>query len=275
MVTYRRFAREPLGEDLETAALPANENLFYFPAMGTPVIVEAIRTPLGRRRGWLAGVHPAVLLGHALTEVLARSGLDPAEVDQVIGGCVTQAGEQSTATCAVAWLNAGLPERVGATTIDAQCGSAQQAVHMLAAQVAAGSIDVGIACGVEAMCRVPLAATSRPGSARRAPDWRSTCPPSTRAPTGSPRRGLGRADLDAFGLTSRRARTAWDEGRLEEITPVIAPCSTTRRRHFRPGRQGLRETSMEALAGLQPIREDGLHTAGTSSQISDGAVPRW
>jgi acetyl-CoA C-acetyltransferase len=93
--------------------------------MGHPVIIEAVRTPLGRRRGWLAGVHPAVLLGHAMTQVLQRAGLDPAEVEQVIGGCVTQAGEQSNDMVRRSWLHAGLPQHTGATTIDAQCGSGQ------------------------------------------------------------------------------------------------------------------------------------------------------
>ena len=111
--------------------------------MGTPVIVDAVRTPLGKRKGWLAGVHPAVLLGFAQTEVLERAGVDPELVEQVVGGCVTQAGEQSNDMVRRAWLHAGLPQHTGATTIDAQCGSGQQSAHLVHDMIAAGTISVG------------------------------------------------------------------------------------------------------------------------------------
>src|SRR5215471_9338559 len=117
--------------------------------MGTPVIVEAVRTPLGKRKGWLAGVHPAALLGFAQAEVLRRAGVDPELVDQVIGGCVSQAGEQSNNMVRRAWMHAGLPIRTGSTVIDAQCSSAQQATHLIDAMITAGQITVGIACGIE------------------------------------------------------------------------------------------------------------------------------
>src|SRR5690349_1577608 len=117
--------------------------------MPTPVIVDAARTPYGRRGKALAGLHAVELLARTQRGLLDRNGVDPALVDQVVGGCVTQAGEQSGNVSRMAWLHAGLPEETGATTIDAQCGSAQLAVHLLAAQVAAGEIDAGLACGVE------------------------------------------------------------------------------------------------------------------------------
>src|ERR1700689_667856 len=118
--------------------------------MGTAVIVEAVRTPIGKRNGTLSGLHAAELLGAAQRGVVERAGLDPALVEQIAGGCVTQAGEQSNNVTRTAWLHAGLPVTTGGLTLDAQCGSAQQAVHLIAGLIAAGAIDVGIGCGVEA-----------------------------------------------------------------------------------------------------------------------------
>jgi acetyl-CoA C-acetyltransferase len=247
--------------------------------MGTPVIVDAVRTPLGKRGGWLAGVHPANLLGHVLTQLLERSGLDAGEVDQVIGGCVTQAGEQSNDMVRRAWLHAGLPQRTGATTIDAQCGSGQQAAHLVNDLVAAGSIDVGIACGIESMSRIPLGGNVPPGLGSPRPDgWTIDMPDQFGGADRIARnRGLTREALDAFGLSSQqKARAAVDEGRFaREIAPVKAPAlgedGPTGETRLVDSDQGLRETSLEALAGLKPVLDDGLHTAGTSSQISDGA----
>src|SRR6478735_11072434 len=140
--------------------------------MGTPVIVDAVRTPLGKRNGWLAGVHPAALLGFAQAEVLRRAGVDPDLVEQVVGGCVTQAGEQSNDMVRRSWLYAGLPRHTGATAIDAQCGSGQQSAHFVHDMVAAGTIDVGIACGVESMSRIPLGANVPAGTGDPRPaDW--------------------------------------------------------------------------------------------------------
>ena len=248
--------------------------------MGNPVIIEAVRTPLGRRRGWLAGVHPAVLLGHTMTQVLARAGVDPAEVEQVIGGCVTQAGEQSNDMVRRSWLHAGLPQHTGATTIDAQCGSGQQSAHLVHDLVRAGSIEVGIACGVEAMSRIPLGANVPPGLGDPRPDdWTIDMPNQFEAADRIARhRGLGRDDLEAFGLASqRKARVAVDEGRFErEIVPLHAPVldedgKPTGETRLVDTDQGLRETTLEGLAALKPVLDGGLHTAGTSSQISDGA----
>src|SRR6202165_1334623 len=140
--------------------------------MGNPVIVEATRSPIGKRNGWLSGLHATELLGAVQKALVEKAGIDAGQVEQVIGGCVTQFGEQSNNVARVAWLTAGLPEEVGATTIDCQCGSAQQANHLIAGLIASGSIDVGIACGVEAMSRVGLGANVGPDvSVRRAASW--------------------------------------------------------------------------------------------------------
>ncbi|ASR36274.1 acetyl-CoA acetyltransferase [Prauserella marina] len=238
--------------------------------MPTPVIVDAARTPYGRRRGALSGCHPVTLLGGVQRDLLTRAGVEPSRVGEVIGGCVTQAGEQAGHVVRTAWLHAGLGETTGATTIDAQCGSAQQSVHLVAAQIAGGTIEVGMACGVEVMSRIPLQANIGDGIGRPRPDdWSLDLPTQyVAADRIAARRGFTRTDLDAFGLRSqRRAATAWELGRLEgQILPVTLPDGTVVARD-----EGLRDTSMEALAGLAPILEGGLHTAGTASQISDGA----
>ncbi|ANH37045.1 Putative acyltransferase [Nocardioides dokdonensis FR1436] len=240
--------------------------------MPAPVIVDAARTPYGRRGGALSSMHAVQLLARAQQGVLDRTGLDPELVGEVIGGCVTQAGEQSGNVVRMAWLHGGLPQEVGSTTIDAQCGSAQQAVHLIAAQIAMGHIDAGLACGVEAMSRVPLLANLGDGSygRTRPDDWAVDLPAQFEAADRiADRRGLTREDLDAFGARSQqRARLAWDEGRLDrQVMPVTLADGTVVDRDG-----GLRETSTEVLAGLRTIREGGLHTAGTSSQISDGAT---
>ena len=126
--------------------------------MGTAVIAGAVRTPVGKRGGVLSGLHAAEILGCAQTALLDRAGIEPGLVEQVAGGCVTQAGEQAGNVTRTAWLHAGLPHQTGCFTLDAQCGSAQQAVHLIAGLIAAGAIDVGIGCGVEAMSRIPLGA---------------------------------------------------------------------------------------------------------------------
>ncbi|WP_431876560.1 steroid 3-ketoacyl-CoA thiolase [Amycolatopsis sacchari] len=249
--------------------------------MGEPVIVEAVRTPIGRRRGWLSGLHAAELLGAAQAALVGRAGLDPVLVEQVIGGCVTQAGEQANNISRTAWLHAGLPESTGATTIDAQCGSAQQATHLIAGLIAADAIDVGIACGVEAMSRVPLGSNRKADVGQSRPDsWSLDLPDQYRAAERiAQRRGLTRDDVDRYGLASQtKAATAWAQGRFErEIVPVKAPVpaedgSLTGETRLVTQDQGLRETTLEGLAGLKPVLEGGLHTAGTSSQLSDGAA---
>jgi acetyl-CoA C-acetyltransferase len=238
--------------------------------MGTAVIVEAVRTPVGKRGGMLSGLHAAEILGGAQTALIDRAGIAPTEVEQVAGGCVTQAGEQSNNVTRTAWLHAGLPWQTGCQTLDAQCGSAQQAAHLVAGLIAADAIGVGIACGVEAMSRVPLGTAARAdaGSPRPA-SWSIDMPNQyVAAERIAQRRGLSRAEVDAFGLRSQTlAQAAWAQGRFDrEVVPVkVGPDVADRD-------EGLRETSLEALARLKPVVEGGLHTAGTSSQISDGAA---
>ena len=249
--------------------------------MGTAVIVEALRTPIGRRRGALTGLHPAELLGHAQTALLERAGLDPAQVEQVAGGCVTQAGEQAGNVTRTAWLHAGLPQQTGCLTLDAQCGSAQQAVHLIAGLIAAGAIDVGVGCGVEAMSRVGLGANIGTGVGMpKPPSWTIDMPNQFEAAERiARRRGFTREQIDEFGLGSQqKAQRAWTEGRFDrEVAPIKAPVLDAEGRPTGESRVvdrdgGLRQTSLEGLAALRPVLPDGLHTAGTSSQVSDGAA---
>ncbi len=249
--------------------------------MGTPVIIDAVRTPLGKRNGGLAGVHPGELLGFVQGEVLKRSGVDPALVEQVVGGVVTQAGEQSNDMVRRAWLHAGLPQPTGATTIDAQCGSGQQAAHLVNDMIKADTIRVGIACGVESMSRIALGANVPPGTGDPRPEsWDIDMPNQfLGADRIAGNRGLTRDDLEVFGAASQhKARIAVDEGRFErEIAPLEAPVidketgKPTGETRVVSTDEGLRDTTLEGLAKLRPVLPDGLHTAGTSSQISDGA----
>jgi acetyl-CoA C-acetyltransferase len=249
--------------------------------MGTPVIVDVVRTPLGKRNGWLAGLHPAELLGHVYKEVLGRAGVDPADVDQVVGGCVTQAGEQSNDMVRRAWLHAGLPQHTAGTVLDAQCGSGQQAAHVVNDMVAAGTIDIGIACGVEAMSRIPLGGNVPEGLGDPRPaSWTIDMPNQFEAADRIARHhALTRTDLESLGLASQqKARVAVDEGRFKrEIAALHAPVldengQPTGEQRLVEADQGLRDTTAEGLAGLRSVLPDGLHTAGTSSQISDGAA---
>ncbi|WP_440069289.1 steroid 3-ketoacyl-CoA thiolase [Streptosporangium sp. OZ121] len=244
------------------------------------VIVEAVRTPIGRRNGWLAGLKPQAVLAAALNGLIGRSGIDPAAVKQVFAGCVTQAGEQGGHVGRHAWLYAGLPYQTGVTTVDAQCGSSQQAVHLVAALIQAGVIDVGVACGVEVMSRAPLGSNVLPANPRP-DDWAIDLPDQfTAAERIARRRGLTRERLDRFGARSQRlAAEAWAQGRFDrEVVAVTAPVlgqdgEPTGETRVVDRDQGLRETTVEGLAGLRPVMgEDGMHTAGTSSQISDGAA---
>jgi len=242
--------------------------------MGTAVIVEAARTPVGKRGGALAGLHPAEILGGIQVALLDRAGVDPSAVEQVAGGCVTQAGEQSNNVTRTAWLHAGLPYGTGCQTLDAQCGSAQQAAHLVAGLIAADAIGVGIACGVEAMSRVPLGTAARADAGTPRPaSWDIDMPNQfVAAERIARRRGFSRADIDAFGLRSQTlAQAAWAQGRFDrEVVPVKAPGNNGTDVVDRD--EGLRETSLAALGRLKPVVEGGLHTAGTSSQISDGAA---
>jgi acetyl-CoA C-acetyltransferase len=247
--------------------------------MSHPVIVSAVRTPIGRRRGRLAGLKPQAVLAHTQRALITRAGVDAADVGQVFAGCVTQAGEQGGHVGRHAWLYAGLDHRTGVTTVDAQCGSSQQAVHLAAALVQAGVVDTAIGCGVEVMSRAPLGSNVLPADPRPG-DWSIDLPDQfTAAERIAARRGLTRADLDAFGVRSQRlAAEAWADGRFDrEITPIDAPVldgegAPTGEIRTVTTDEGLRETTLEGLSALRPVFEEGLHTAGTSSQISDGAA---
>lgn len=254
--------------------------------MSEVVIIEAVRTPIGRRNGGLASVHPADLLGTVLGELVSRSGIDPSEVGQVVGGCVSQVGEQSFDITRTAWLTAGLPDSVAATTIDTQCGSSQQATSFATALIAAGVVDVAVACGVEVMSRVPIGSNSSKKLGLGVPipksyfgryEFASQFEGAERI---ADKWGISRADCDEFGAESQqRAATAWDEGRFDgQVVEIDAPdldedgkpVGTT---HRVQRDEGLRATSLEKLATLKPVaRENGVHTAGTASQISDGAA---
>ena len=248
------------------------------------VIVEAARSPIGRRGGGLSTLHPADLLGAVQQAVVERSGIDPAEVDQIVGGCVTQVGEQTFNIARTAWLAAGLPLTVAATTVDSQCGSSQQATNLGAALIASGAADVVISCGVESMSRIPLGSSVKAGPGRPFPkSYFPQYEPTSQfegAERIADKWGIGRDECDAFGLQSQqRAGRAWREGRFErEVVAITAPVlddegKPTGETYVVDRDEGLRETSLEKLAALKPVaRDDGVHTAGTSSQISDGAA---
>ena len=245
--------------------------------MSNSVIVEAVRTPIGKRNGALSTLHAAELLGAVMVEVVKRAGIEPRSVEQVVGGCVTQAGEQGLNLTRTAWLGAGLPYEVAATTIDTQCGSSQQANHLVSALVGAGAIDVGIACGVEAMSRVALGSNvmNGPGSFIP-PTWTIDSPDQfVGAERIAENRGLSRADTDSFGVASQqKAARAWSEGRFgREVIAIEVPVEEgSSERKIVERDEGLRDTSLEALAKLKPVVDSGIHTAGTASQISDGAA---
>lgn len=248
------------------------------------VIVEAVRSPLGRRNGGLSSVHPADLLGAVQRETIERSGIDPNAVGQVVAGCVSQTGEQTFDIGRTAWLGAGLPIGVAGTTVDAQCGSSQQATNFAAALVAAGVVDSAVGCGVESMTRIPLGVAVKNGPGRPLSkayfDQYEYATQFEAAERIAEKWGITRSDCDQLGLESQtRARQAWDEGRFErEVLPIDAPDvddegKPTGTTHAVVRDEGLRETSLDALAALKPVaRDDGVHTAGTSSQITDGAA---
>jgi len=223
--------------------------------VGTAVIIGAVRTPIGRRGGVLAGLHAAQILGSTQTALLERAGIEPGGVEQVAGGCVTQAGEQSSNITRTAWLHAGLPYQAGCFTLDAQCGSAQQAVHLVAGLIAAGAIESGIACGVEAMSRVPLGANVGQDVGRPRPGaWDIDLPNQyVAAERIAQRRGLSREEVDSFGLRSQTAaRRAWSQGRFDrEVVPIKAPVLGADHQPTGETRtvdrdEGLRETSLAA-----------------------------
>lgn len=248
--------------------------------MATPVIIDAVRTPIGKRNGLLSGMHAAEILAVPQIELVKRNGLDPADVDQIVGGCVTQAGEQASNVTRTAWLSLGLSYEPAATTIDCQCGSSQQANNFVMGLIATGGAEVGIACGVEAMSRVGLGMNVMNGPGSSKPDnfpWDSPNQFES-AERIAQNRGITRQEVDELGLRSQQnAARAVAEGRFDrEIVPMEAPVmgtdGPTGEKVVVNKDQGPRETTMEGLGKLKPVAEGGIHTAGNSSQISDGAA---
>jgi acetyl-CoA acyltransferase len=247
--------------------------------MREAVVVEAVRTPIGRRNGKLKGVHAVELGATALREVVRRAGIAPAQVDQVLMGCVTQAGEQAINVARWSLLQAGFPIDVPATTLDFQCGSSQQAVHLAAALIQSGAADIVIAGGVEAMSRVPMLSNiaNGPGDpfTPQVVEMFQPVSQGISAEEMAQKWHLSRQDLDEFSLRSHRlAAAATDAGWFQrEIVPMTVTLDDGT--EFLLDRdEGIRyDTSLEKLAGLKPsFLEDGKVTAGNSSQISDGAA---
>ncbi len=243
------------------------------------VIVEAVRTPVGRghkEKGYYKDLHPSNLLAHAYKELINRAGIDPAEVEDVVAGCVQQFGEQSLNIGRNAWLEAGFPIETPATTIDRQCGSAQQAVNYAAAMIASGVHDVMIGGGVEHMGHISFADSFKVmdeygfGYSPELMKQYNLVNQGLSAEMIADKWDISREELDALGVQSHaRAQQATEEGRFErEIAPVQVNGDTyTTDQGIRPG------TTMEALAGLKTVfKEDGKVTAGNASQVSDGAA---
>jgi acetyl-CoA acyltransferase len=250
------------------------------------VIIDVLRTTFGKRGGALAHWHPADLLGFAISSLLDRAGVDPARIDDVIGGCVGQVGEQSTNVSRNAWVSAGLPQHVPATTVDRQCGSSQQAMHFAAAGVVAGHYDLVVACGVESMSRVPMATNARGGTGPFPPSFLAAVDDRLWtqfrvAQVLADRYDITRQDMDAFSLEShRRAAAAWDAGRFSrEVVPVPirAEDGSLTDKELAIDEGIRRGGSLEALAALPPAQSWEPETApnitaGNSSQMNDGAA---
>ncbi|MEX2289209.1 MAG: acetyl-CoA C-acyltransferase [Mycobacteriales bacterium] len=242
--------------------------------MRDAVIVEAVRTPTGKRNGGLSGIHSADLSAYVLRSLAERTGIDPAVVDDVIWGCVMQVGEQTFDIARTAVLSAGWPESVPGTTVDRQCGSSQQAVHFAAAGVISGQYDVAVAGGVEVMSRTPMGSTftASPLGADYIARYGADFPnQGLGAEEIADTWGFSREQLDEYALRSHeRAQAATDEGRFAaQITPVAGAdgARVMQDEGIRPG------GTMDKLAALKPaFREDGKITAGNSSQISDGSA---
>jgi acetyl-CoA C-acetyltransferase len=249
------------------------------------VIVDAVRTPIGRRNGGLSTLHPGETLGLVQKAIIERSGIDPAIVEQVVGGNVSQVGEQSFNITRTAWLAAGLPLTTAATTVDTQCGSSQQATGLATSLLGSGVVDVAIACGVEAMSRVPIGSNSRKDLGLGVPipktyfDNYEMTSQFEGAERIADKWNITRADTDAWGLASQeRAIRAWNEDRfagqyIEVDAPEVNEAGEVIGTRRVSKDEGLRETTLEKLSTLKPVaRPEGVHTAGNSSQISDGAA---
>ncbi|MBM3676052.1 MAG: thiolase family protein [Actinobacteria bacterium] len=249
------------------------------------VIVDTVRTPIGKRKGMLAGWHPTDLLGYTLRGLLERTGVDPGTVDDVVGGCVTQSGEQGCNVTRNAWVAGGLPWHVPATSVDRQCGSSQQAAHFVAQGVIAGAYDLAIACGVESMTRSPMSTNARGGTGPFSANFMEHTDQTLGiqfwvAQVLADRFGVTREEMDAFALEShRRAAENTDNGFFaREILPVPRKDDEGRETvEMLDVDEGIRRGgTMEALGALAPAWESDTQpapeiTAGNSSQMSDGA----
>jgi acetyl-CoA acetyltransferase family protein len=250
------------------------------------VIVDTVRTPIGKRKGALAGWHPTDLLAFALNGLVDRTGVDPGMIDDVVGGCVTQSGEQSTNVTRNAWVAAGLPWHVPGTTVDRQCGSSQQAMHFVAQGVMAGAYDLAVACGVESMTRAPMASNSKGGKGPFSADFLRVCQGQLKTQFEvsqilAEKWKITREDMDAFAVEShRRAAAVTDSGANQaELLPV--PVKDEEGQFtgaVLETDEGIRRgTTMEVLAGLptaaswDPSLAPDI-TAGNASQMSDGAA---
>ncbi len=250
------------------------------------VIVDALRSPIGKRKGSLAGWHPTDLLGFVLSALVERVDVDPGIVDDVIGGCVTQVGEQGCNVTRNAWVAAGFPQSVPATSVDRQCGSSQQALHFAAQGVLAGSYDLVIACGVESMTRAPMASNASGGAGPFSAAFLAACDGQLKtqfevAQILAERWKISRDDMDAFALEShRRATQNTDEGFFagEIVAVPIKDAGGRETGELMRHDEGVRpDCSLEALAALAPALswDPGLApdiTAGNASQMSDGAA---
>jgi len=250
------------------------------------VIVDTIRTPIGKRKGALAGWHPSDLLAFALQHLIERTGVDPERIDDVVGGCVTQAGEQGCNVTRNAWVAAGFPQSVPATSVDRQCGSSQQAVHFAAQGVMSGCYDLAIACGTESMTRAPMASNASGGIGPFSPDFLAACDGQLKtqfevAQILAERFKISREDMDEYALEShRRAAAAVDSGAVKtELVPVpIKDAEGRETGEVLEGDEGIRRGgTMESMAALSsaaswdPSIAPDI-TAGNSSQMSDGAA---
>ncbi len=253
------------------------------------VIVAAGRSPIGKKNGALSAAHPTELLAQVMMEVLKRAGVAPASVGQVVGGCINKVGAQAMSVTRTAWLTGGGPAEVPCSTVDSQCGSSQYAVNLAASLIASGAEDVVLACGVENMSLLPIGSDAVAGAQagfgkpisrkyREHFEFTSQFEGAERIAT---KYGIGREDTDRFGLESQlRAARAVAEGRFEsQLVPVEVPGPSTDGKQRSSEMRTVvrdevpRKTSMEALAGLKPVaRPDGIHTAGSSSQVADGAA---
>ena len=247
------------------------------------VIIDAVRSPIGKRNGGLATMYSTDLLGGVVSSLMARSAVDPATVGQVVGGCVNQLGMQASNVARHAWLAAGLPVTVAAATINTQCGSSQEATRLAHGLISSGLIDIAVACGVEVMSRVPMGANvpSDPDYGRP----RGGSYPTVHEPTsqfeGADRIAhsyqITRQELEGYALRSQaRAAEGWRRGHfVGQVVPIEVPSTGSAPWVTLIRDEGIRETTLAGLAELRPNRrdsDDGMHTAGTSSQISDGAA---